>query len=164
MTEYTNKDIGRITGISTTKVHYFVDQGVIIPAERVRGRSVVYTERNLVEVMMAIVMQEQGMSLSTIKETFEMLRAVETKEKITDFFTGDKWGREKDIMVAMGWVDSYPRVVGEPGVRRKWGDIVDIDYKVTDELQERVLKIANGPITLVPIGKIKNQAIDRLKF
>lgn len=167
MSEYHSRDIEKLTGASKRKVQYLVDMGIIIPKERGRGKPIIYTERNLIEVMMTLIFQEKRLSNIVISSVFEQLRKAEKKKSMdcADFFTNDEWGTRKDLLFAHATVvvGEGPTVVG--GGREQFvTDRVGINYTIPDAIMDRVIRPAIGPITLIPLGKVKNQALKRLNM
>jgi DNA-binding transcriptional MerR regulator len=162
--EYESRDIEERTGVSRRNVQFLVDVGVIEPKERGRGKPIKYTERNLIEVAMTQTLQERNQTVSTIRGIFHHLREVTREGEYTDFFTNDAWGVTKDLIYAEATVGggegSLPTASG--GTQRITRE-VGMDYQLPKEVMEDVVRPAISPIIIVPLGKIKNLALERLK-
>ena len=155
MNEYNSQEIEELTGISKRKIQYLVDMGIIFPKERGRGKPIIYTERNLIQIMMAQILQDHNLSILMITGIFDHLRKAEKDLDCADFFTNDEWGTTRDLMHAYTGV-------GEAG-HRYATEIVNIDYTIPEEVMDYVIRPATGPITLIPLGKVKSKALKRLK-
>ena len=112
---------------------------------------------------MTVYLQDRKFKISTIKGIFHHLRELDRGGEYTDFFTNDEWGVTKDLIYAEatrgGGEGSLPTASGgEVRVTEEVG----MDYTLPEPVME-VIRLAITPITIVPLGKIKKQALERLK-
>lgn len=156
MAEYKSSGIEKMTGIAKRKVQFLVDFGIIEPKERGRGRAIVYTERNLIEIMMTKILQDHKITNAQIKAIFEHLRKANRKGEYTDFFTNNDWGVIKDLV--------HLTAVDKQGIINRATVEVGMNYLLPENVMKLVVRAANGPVTMVPLGKVKRSALQRLSL
>lgn len=162
MVEYTNTEIAQTTGLTKRKVQFLVDVGVIQPKERGRGKPIIYSEVNLIEIVMTQILQEKHkIEISAIGRMLAQLHTLIRERRYKgfateDFFTNDFWGKEKEIL--------YCEAFAEGGNLRMAIDPVDVDFVFSEEIMKHVIRPANQSITSVCLGKVKIEAIKRLKI
>jgi DNA-binding transcriptional MerR regulator len=103
MAQYTKSEIANYLGISPRNVQFWVDLELVIPAispRSGRGKALLFSETNLVQFNMAIILRESGISLGTIAAIFENIRRGELKgQDLKDFFKGMwRWGNELELV------------------------------------------------------------------
>ena len=151
-----NKDeLSESTGIRPRKIQYMVDMGILEPADKLRGRAIEYGLREQIEALMAVELQDQHMSVFTITGIFDHLRKENRKGELLDFFAGDDWGRTRDVV--------HLTAIQESGSTHRYTGEVGQDYRIPDEAMEHVVLNAAGPITMIPLGKVKIAAMKRSK-
>lgn len=156
MAEYTSSGIEKITGMSRRKVQFLVDFGIVEPKERGRGKAIVYTESNLIEIMMTKILQEQKVTNLKIKGIFDHLKEENNDGKYTDFFTDYEWGVTKDLV--------HVTSVDKRGITQRATVEVKMNYVIPENVMKQVVRPANGPIMMIPLGKVKRSALQRMNL
>lgn len=156
MAEYTSSGIEKITGMSRRKVQFLVDFGIVEPKERGRGKAIVYTESNLIEIMMTKLLQEQKLTNLNIKGIFDHLKEGNRGGKYTDFFTNYEWGVTKDL--------AHVTAVDKRGDTQRATVEVKMNYVIPENVMKQVVRPATGPIMIIPLGKIKRAALQRMNL
>jgi DNA-binding transcriptional MerR regulator len=111
--QYTKRDISSILeGLSVRTVQYYTDFGIVTPdisPSQGRGKTRIYSERNLVQFAMAEYMTELNVDLDTIKRIMVVLRDGEfvhpeylkpnaPVEMFDSFFDDETWGIKKELL------------------------------------------------------------------
>jgi len=173
--QYTKRDISKIiVGLSIRTVQYYTDFGIVVPdisPSQGRGKTRIYSERNLVQfAMIEFMTSNLRVDLNTAKHVMDTLRkgyfvrewaTRPSKESFYDFFSDEQWGVDKelayseDILVdereTMGMVvrhNIFPLV--DVIVLRQKQDLVGFDPS------EKVPMVANRILWL---GQIKRRAV-----
>lgn len=75
--EFTKKEAAEVLGITPRTIHFYTDQGIIIPEKANpigRGTTRKYSRRNLIEFLLVRELAKNGMSLEKIKNVMSELR------------------------------------------------------------------------------------------
>ncbi|MCE8429786.1 MAG: MerR family transcriptional regulator [Candidatus Methanoperedens sp.] len=76
-TEFTKKEAAEVLGITPRTIHFYTDQGLIIPEKANpigRGTTRKYSRRNLIEFLLVRELAKNGLSLDKIKNVMTELR------------------------------------------------------------------------------------------
>jgi len=158
--EYKRIEVQQSTGLPARRIQFYVDSGLVVPDIRGpsgKGRSMIFSGRNLIEFGMIQVLQEDlGLSLQSIREILNGLRegksSVEdmTMVKFHDFFTSDRYGRDIELIYV-----EITRIDGVSFGLFSKGETKDFPYPPPTIL-------SRASMTLVPLGLVKIRAMNKL--
>jgi DNA-binding transcriptional MerR regulator len=189
MSEHVKKNIANILKKPPRTIEFWTSSGLVLPEivpSQGKGKSRVYSDRNLIQFGMVDLMSQMGVSLDIIRNILTVLRmgewtpepfpwefrgvegedgkkAIEEWKKTNkihfyDFWGDDAWGKTKELVFVLE-KGMYP--LGRDVQTRECFYVLEAKGPLRftlDKVAERRLFSANSVQTIIWLGKIKNDA------
>jgi len=177
---YTKREVAERTGRRTNTINYYVNEGIIIPdiePQAGRGKPMVFSDRNLVEIKMIEHMARMGVSLGVAQIALGILRkgswypgdillemhdsaeaALKRIKKETvsfnDFWKSSKWGGLKEVV----FLDMRTITDNDEQAFEHWVEVVERKSLKQGFKIKRAFDPTASVATILWLGSIKEAA------
>ena len=190
MQQFTKRNISELLGKPPRTISYWTDFGLVIPditpSEGRRGKTRIYSEKNLLEFgMIEIMSRDLNVSLDDIQKIMSVLRrgeppalggpfvisvfgTVPPQPKFTfdDFFADPSWGLKRDILYkrynCLNIENDNPNVISF-----SYFFLADENFSINQAFNHRDFKgelVPEVQSTLLWLGKIRNMAMMKYRI